>query len=392
MCAISTSDPTSDLFAATSAIETETAIANKADINAVNEDGLSVVAKACFDCNLEKMTVLLKHGANLNVNDIDENGLTPLLSIFDTECRDLHHAETEKYKSILELLVTHGVDINQRYLDEDDENTAAGQTILFHCRVSALMTVMLEYGIDVNAVDVNGNTALTNLKEDSSYDADTDYPLLRELLLAAGANVNHRNRKGQTALMLACRIDPDLFEDDELYQLIGEIQVSGVRQLIEARADVNLLDNRGRSVLMYLFNQKQPLERSEIYLETLHTCMTLLIEAGADVNQCDKKGKNVVSYVCHSKFWEGFTVNYDEAEGPAPDTLERLIAAGAVVDGTEVIQLSQMTQRRDDSDDDNSDSDDGDGDGESSVDGDGESGANGESDGESGANGESDGE
>ncbi len=177
---------TFDIFAATSAIETETAIENGANINAVNDDGLSVFALAAFDRNLEKMTVLLNHDVNVNVNDVDKEGLTPLLSIFLYENQPDEYTENdiEQLISLLKLLVTYGADINQRY-PETDYSTDC-QTILFHCSHPTLMMAMLEHGADVYVVDGDGNTVLDNLKRGLLGDYEYGEQLY-EILVAAGA-------------------------------------------------------------------------------------------------------------------------------------------------------------------------------------------------------------
>ena len=59
-----------------------------------------------------------------------------------------------------------------------------------------LTRIILELGVDVNAADRRGNTAL--------HDAvRKDFPSVVEFLAARGADVNTENQRGQTPLVLA---------------------------------------------------------------------------------------------------------------------------------------------------------------------------------------------
>ena len=117
-----------------------------------------------------------------------------------------------------------------------------------------VVKLLIEVGADVNHENTKG---LTAMMEASRMGNDQSV----KLLIEAGADVNHRNKKGYTALMNA----------------VGENHVECVKLLIEAGADVNHADNDGWTAL------------TDAAWDDNEECVKLLIEAGADVNykRCD---------------------------------------------------------------------------------------------------------
>ncbi|CAH0059309.1 unnamed protein product [Clonostachys solani] len=98
-----------------------------------------------------------------------------------------------------------------------------------------LVAELLSSGVDPNHYDSNGNTPLmaftAELPEDDDYKTG---PMILDLLLKNGADVNARNRGGETALHIAVRCGRKL----------------AARALIEHGANVHARDAAGRSVLM----------------------------------------------------------------------------------------------------------------------------------------------
>ena len=103
---------------------------------------------------------------------------------------------------------------------------------------------------DVNAQDVNGNTALASFPQVEK---------IIRLLISAGANVNARNNQGQTPIFAACMN-----------------QNSGViRALIAAGADLNLQDQYHQTVLHACFGNE--------YVKAI-------VDAGADLTLKNAQG------------------------------------------------------------------------------------------------------
>ncbi|MBS5507327.1 MAG: hypothetical protein KHX31_01700 [Akkermansia sp.] len=119
---------------------------------------------------------------------------------------------------------------------------------------------LLEYGADVNAAmpmntpppDSGGDTALLNLCRQLAFIDVSHLPQIRELVnlfISEGADVNHQNAAGETALMLCCR--DMLLGDDSLDRL----KLGIARLLLDHQADPSLRDKYGRTVLQQIGNR-----------------------------------------------------------------------------------------------------------------------------------------
>ncbi len=178
-------------------------------------------------------------------------------------------------------------------------------------RVPRIVKDLIAAGADVNAKDVQGNTALDRA---AYYDigeciqiliaaganvnatSDTETPLYNAsdsgnaqvvgILLNSGANVNARLKYGSTALMAASSANHP--------KILNALLVAG--------ADVNLSDTQGYTALRLTLSQNQ----SE--------CCRALVSAGADVN---------------AKTFNDFTPLHFAAVEGNPDTIRVLIQAGA---------------------------------------------------------------
>lgn len=131
---------------------------------------------------------------------------------------------------------------------------------------------LLENGATPNIVDSDGWSPLYNAYDDSTITA---------LLLEHGADVNQRNRFGRTALMGSiCRV------------LWSEKIETVVMQLLQAGADVNCIDDEGKSLLHH-------------YAATYHwvrdyqkalAMIPLFIKHGAKIDVKDHAGKTPFDY------------------------------------------------------------------------------------------------
>ena len=124
------------------------------------------------------------------------------------------------------------------------------------------MVQLLLWGkADVNARDRSGQTALMMLDEDATTDVVWD-------LLNAGAKVNLRDNDGDTALSEIA--------------IVNNTEV--MKTLLDAGAKVNAVNNEGQSALM------------KAAAEGLVNNIRVLVQAGADINQQDKSGKTALMY------------------------------------------------------------------------------------------------
>jgi len=124
-----------------------------------------------------------------------------------------------------------------------------------------MVQLLVSSKADVNARDRSGQTVLMLLGEDVTSDLVWD-------LLNAGAKVNMRDKDGDTALIEAASVN----------------NTEVLRTLLEGGAKVNVANDDGDTPLM------------KAAAEGLVNNIRVLIQAGAEINQRDKKGKSALSY------------------------------------------------------------------------------------------------
>ena len=96
--------------------------------------------------------------------------------------------------------------------------------------------ILLEKGADPNACDWLGNTALINLCKKPSNKGKFD------VLLQHKASVNHRNKFGETALLVAAQ---------------NNLPVGAIEALCDSDdADVNIADSEGKTAIEHLRARK----------------------------------------------------------------------------------------------------------------------------------------
>ena len=132
------------------------------------------------------------------------------------------------------------------------------RTALMRTQNKEVLELLLKYKANKLATTIDGNPILierlSNLKNDEEN-------IL--FLLQKNVNPNKTNKYNQTALMMPT------------------INFKTLNNFITYGANVNLLDNFGKSALMYQTNEDN---------------IKLLIDKGADVNAFDKKGKSVLMH------------------------------------------------------------------------------------------------
>lgn len=277
----------------------ETILKNKSNFN--DEDRNALNAALLFaGCDMARGSLLLSYGANLNAQD--ETGKTVLM-----ECpKSCHHDWCIKY---IEFLISKGADINIR-----DKN---GDTALMYASFNGcgqFIKLLLSQGADGNSKNQTGQTALMlatggkgrlagnfsasavenllaakniNLNEKDKYGNSalayaTIFRVLKsaETLLAHGADVNTKNRWGQTPLMQAVGQTSIGFsniahEDNEMKKTIEALTLA----LIDKGAEINVADHdRWTSLMMAVAN-----DRAEI--------AAVLLSKGAEVNAKNKRGE-----------------------------------------------------------------------------------------------------
>ena len=162
-----------------------TLIDHGADINATNKLNQTALSLACQSRNsADVVNVLLTSEADPNIADIWDDTL-------------LHTAVRHKmHKDTLQAIIDHGVDVNAV-----NSNGTTAVLRACHAGQSESVGLLLKAGADASIADVHGDTCIHKL-----FHGECDHEML-QMLLDHGVNVNAKNKNNQTAYMLACEQD-----------------------------------------------------------------------------------------------------------------------------------------------------------------------------------------
>ncbi|XP_055955659.1 putative ankyrin repeat protein RF_0381 [Patella vulgata] len=263
-----------------------------ADINLKDHDMRSLLHASCQWGDIACVKLLIKEG--LGVNDRDDYGQTPLFSCIQSKVdriekmrflisvgADINVKNKDKNSSLhvscqsgdiacVKILIKEGLGVNDR--------AVFGQTPLFYCIQSAVdriekMQFLISKGADINVKDKKRRSLLhisCNLG---------DIPCVKWLIKEGGLHVNDRDRYGETPL---------LFCISSIVDRIICVEITEI--LIKAGADVNARDRKGQSILHH------SVEFGDVKY------VKILIEAGAKVKVKDKKGYKPIYYCCKTFF------------------------------------------------------------------------------------------
>lgn len=245
--------------------------------------GRTAIMLAAKNKNIEALRSLYKVGAFEFMSAKDAFGKTIWDYAEDIEVKkyiqeavemankQLLYADTPK--KIQEAL-SHGADINTVNI--------TGQNALMLALVKGkddTVQALLNAGINVNAKDDCGKSALMYVQTKSQA----------QMLIDAGAKVNAKDNKGYTVFQHIEYIpnSGEIINCLKEYinilnnRLIDANNTDEIKELIEAGADINARDNKGKTALMYALTSEKT---------------KLLLEAGADVNARDNEGKTALMY------------------------------------------------------------------------------------------------
>jgi ankyrin repeat protein len=235
--------------------------------NKKEDSGGPLIIAVKEKCTKEIIQLLIESGAN--VNDVerhfhDGTSLPDTYSEWSPLPSAIHNISDENPDyEIMNILINAGANINFRY--------RSGQTPLFGKVIYSdnpdVISTLINYGIDVNVQDQEGNNVLMKAMGRSIKDK---LPEIVRILLNAGINVNAKAADGNTALILAAR---------------ENCQMEVIQALVEAGADINAQENNGETVLMWAARSHQSPE-----------LISFLVKSGADINAMDNNKATVTDY------------------------------------------------------------------------------------------------
>jgi ankyrin repeat protein len=215
------------------------------------------LVKAAAAADWEALRVLLKFQRGCDANEKDPRGYTVLFYV----CK-LYNASDSKCQDLLPLLVAHGAMINEPCVPcvpPETNDMWAGATPIMVAREPLLVSILLDASADVNACSTYGYSVLM------MHVFGVCLKTL-PLLLKAGANVNAKTARSQTALQFAtCLPSSDSAALDTM------------KLLISAAADVNAVPRNGQTALHVAA------------IRNLPDRITILAQAGANLNLRDKQ-------------------------------------------------------------------------------------------------------
>ena len=316
------------------------------DLDLVDEKKETVLFSAVMKENSKLAGALVKYGINLNLLN--------------------HHSQSALFNAVLlgyenieliKTMIEKGININQLDINGDniideilhiqsllllpkEELTGKYKIIDKNINYSQLVKLFIEHGLKIDKLDNNGDTTLEKEIEAKNYENV-------EFLIECGANVNLKNEHGRTVL------SKEILKGAANYRMIDF--------LIRNGADINILDNDQFSIIDYLVElvliQKgfKDALYSRFHDEVLGQDYTSLLKKilsfRPDLSKVRANGKNSLFDVVIYNDLEllkilvnyGVNVNTKDKEGNTPLTV--LVESGLSIDKEDTKEKDLFLER-----------------------------------------------
>lgn len=229
------------------------------DIDERDRAGCTALYHAAWGNQLQIARRLIAEGADVNATNKDGLALLHDLTIGEVveDIRPIHYTQPEEYREIVELLLVNGADVNIRggYREWTALQGAARNGD------GAMVNLLIAHGADVNARDRYGRTPI--------FCAIADHHDIAVLLMQKGASATIKAKDGSTSLhVLLSQYRVSLRKTDtDLAEL-----------LISKGADINARDKTGRTPLHCAAESGY------------QDIVRMLLNQGAKVNSKDERG------------------------------------------------------------------------------------------------------
>lgn len=199
------------------------------DVNHANDDDETPLIFACQkNASPSIINILLNKGANVNhKTKIGDTAANSLLNLY----KNSKNLSNEALLSTMQLLINHGMNVNQITFDETCLTSYCQHKNIF----PTLIQCLINAGADVNHQNFCKDSALHLITSHPNQDSAVLKSVILQLI-DHGAKLNVENMNRKTPLMLACKNE----------DLTADVLVS----LIDAGSNVNHVNARGETPLM----------------------------------------------------------------------------------------------------------------------------------------------
>ena len=187
---------------------------NNQTIEHVDKYGMTPLMHAAEEFNYEAIKTLLEHGAD--PHKCDNEGKTPLMFISHAHDDFYMSPFYDNYRDMFELLFSQGVDVNAK---DKNGDTALHYACRYLGRKPEIIEILIKNGADVNTVNNGGASALMYVCCGLFCSKRKG---IVQLLLDNGADASIIDNDGDTALKLLDELNSEYEEDEsEEYKKIN---------------------------------------------------------------------------------------------------------------------------------------------------------------------------